>query len=185
MGLRNYTVDFITKHVGGCEALFGAKMMELGNQYIRSDLAKSTNCKTGKEYWGSMGCFHLSIDINRKNGAMVVDLREPIDPKFFELFDIVTNIGVSCCIQADRQKQCFSNIGRITKSQGRMIHVVPGPGSKWSGTVKYPETFFKVLAELNNYEIEEITTIDGEYGSLSAASLIKYGNGELVWPKSL
>ncbi|GAG04022.1 unnamed protein product, partial [marine sediment metagenome] len=73
MGFRPETLKFILDNT----TVFKMKMLELGNQRIRDNV--ETDYKTGKEYFGALGCYHLSIDINGEDGTMIYDLGEEIN----------------------------------------------------------------------------------------------------------
>src|SRR3989338_5277340 len=80
MGLQLEYINFIneTCALAGFQRATGLKMCELGNQQIRKSAARITKAKTGKEYFSSLGYDHTSIDRNGLDGALPLDLCEPI-----------------------------------------------------------------------------------------------------------
>jgi len=160
MGIRKEHLDFLIKNT----SLFKAKMLELGNQQMR-DFPKSA-----KEYFGSIGCYHLSIDRNGLDGSMVYDLGKEINI-FDNEFDIITNFGTSCYV--DDYNICYSNIHRMCKNDGIMIHILPFKGSKWVANHFVDEEFFLKLAKKFNYKIKDIKEMQGIHGKLLMVALIK------------
>jgi hypothetical protein len=172
MGLPKNTIEFIEKHV----AIYpGVTMCELGNQHMRGDIP-GCHHKTGKEYWGSQGVFHLSIDLNGKDGAMVLNLAEPLAAsmeKPLPEFDIVIDCGVLCFLDETDQKVVFENIHHLCTTGGYMIHILPPLYSKWSAKTYYEQSFFKRLAEVNDYAVLDNIFIEGQHDSLIAVALVK------------
>lgn len=138
MGLDKVKFDFIKKNIPSFNKL---TMMELGNQIVKSDLSKTQ--KTGKEFWNSLGCYHFSIDINGKDGAMNIDLSEPVT-YYDNFFDVVTNITVSNFIK--EYNICYDNIYRFCKEGGMTIHCLPIDGSKWNKTHSTNKKFYEEMA---------------------------------------
>lgn len=156
MGIRKEHLDFLIKNT----SLFKAKMLELGNQQMR-DYSKSA-----KEYFGSIGCYHLSMDKNGLDGSMVCDLGKEITI-FDNEFDIITNFGTSCCV--DNFETCYKNIYRMCKMDGIIIHVLPKKGSKWIANHYVDKDFFHKM----NLKIKDMQEMQGIYGPLIMAALIK------------
>ena len=129
----------------------GMKMCELGNQKLRKN-----KFKTGKEYFESKNIIHTSIDINGLDGALPIDLSEPIPyPKLLHKFDIVTNLGTS--EHVEDQYWCFWNIHNLCNIGGIMLHIVPRP-KYWRnhGYYKYEFEFFEELSKHNGYKLIEV-----------------------------
>lgn len=173
MGLPSNTLNFILDNI---HDIRGKRMLELGNQTIRSDV--ETNFKTGKEYFEALGVEHVSIDYSGKDGSLVLDLSKPIIG--IGTFDIITNCGTSCYV--DNVEECFRNMHRLCKKGGMIIHVLPEIGSKWSAEPKYDEKFAENLAGINGYEILKNYAIAGKHGKLRAIVFVKTLNNNFVWP---
>jgi len=165
MGLRAEIIKFILDNT----PVFKMKMLEFGNQRIRENV--ETEFETGKEYFGALGCYHLSIDFNGKDGAMIYDLRDKIS-NFNDEFDIVTNIAVTNYIK--KYEGCYDNIYRFCKYGGIMIHVLPEKGSKWSASHYGSTVFFNNLVQKYNFcKIKAIRKFEGDLGNLIMAAIIK------------
>jgi hypothetical protein len=146
-------------------------MYELGN--------KRTTKISYKTVFTGIGIDHFSIDINGEDGAVPLDLRDPIDlpPR-----DIVTNIGTSEHVM-DGQEMCFRNIHNL--SNRRMVHWVPyGQTMTTHGRYGYGLSFFEQLAVLNDYIIEKLYMLPyGPQGILkiACASFLKTSDAEFRW----
>jgi hypothetical protein len=66
------------------DPLVGTSMLELGD--------KQDAGRVYKPWFESLGFRHVSVDINGLNGALPLDLREPLN---LGTFDMVCNIGTS------------------------------------------------------------------------------------------
>jgi len=132
------------------------KLMELGNQWTRGYAGEQPFKPIAQ--W--LGFDHTSIDLNGKDGAMALNLGEPIGDYLLGQFDIVTNYGTtehvhnSGAIVFD-QWQVFKNIHDLLKPTGVIIHVIPNSiGAHW-GSCAYAEDFLSYLASSCNYELVE------------------------------
>lgn len=163
MGLRYQYLNFIEKGMILCVDPYKPRMVELGNQKIRQNaklvvLYRALDIpppKTGKAFYSSRGFDHVSIDINKKDGALPFDLSKPFTKEMLETlgkFDVLTNSGTSEHVLD--QYECFSNCHTITKENGIMVHIVPRTGS-WlkHGDFYYDFDFFVELAEANDYGV--------------------------------
>lgn len=125
------------------EPLVGTTMLELGN--------KSNVHGTYKSYFTSLGIHHTSVDINGMDGAIPLDLQEPL---MLGKFDMVTNFGTSEHVA--NQEPCWRNI--IEATGKLLVCVTPAPG----GWIKphgrwYPsQDFYVALAQLNGFKIERL-----------------------------
>jgi len=123
--------------------LVGTRMLELGN--------KVNGRGTYKAYFESLGIDHTSIDWNGQDGALKLDLRDPID---FEPFDMVTNMGTT--EHVSDQEAVWKNIHNLTKVGGFIASVTPLEGDWKNHGEYYPRfEFFKQFAK-NGYEIEHL-----------------------------
>lgn len=114
-------------------------MYELGN--------KANANGTYKAYFESLGIHHISIDLNGQDGALALDLTQPLQ---LEPFDMVTNFGTT--EHVEDQKPVFENIHLMATK--RMAHVVPMVGN-WKGHGQWyvKRDFFEELAAQNGYTI--------------------------------
>lgn len=125
------------------------KLLELGNQMI---LKGKDVAYVAKDYFGSKGVKHTSFDINSLNGAIAIDLSQPLPKNYFNQFDVVTNFGTTEHIED--QHQVFCNIHDACKVGGYMVHSLPEDGF-WIGHSPYhykPE-FPAVLSAMNDYSL--------------------------------
>jgi hypothetical protein len=135
---------------------YGKKMLELGCQVMRDRIRKSLKSKgTSRTYFKSIGIDCISVD---KKGCLFsrkIDLREDINNKYHDRFDIITNFGTTeHILPLEGQYQAFKNIHSCAKTGSIMIHFLPGIG-KYYGHCRtyYDYKFFESLAKLNNYDI--------------------------------
>jgi hypothetical protein len=142
----------------GTDDFRGLRIMELGNKKNPSGLYR--------DWYQERGGRYLCTDINGEDGAIPWDIREPM-PKDITMaipFDIVTNFGFTEHVQ-DRQFECWRNIHEMVHpAYGTLCCVTPAPGGwKRHGQPKgfpgrwYPHpVFYKKLAKLNGYEIDDL-----------------------------
>lgn len=153
----------------------------LGNLYF----ARGTECiqrkagtKVVHKYLEDGGIDVVSIDLNGKDGALPLDLQEPL-PSHIGTFDIIINAGTS--EHVDNQEMCFRNINNICRIDGLMFHMVPYIGS-WVKHCKihYDEPFFQKLAEKYHYSVVDIHVDDyvGRENKLIFACLRKEYDGD-------
>lgn len=134
----------------------GMKMLEFGNQLMRGEEPLSA-----KEYFTLLGVIHVSVDINGKDGALPLDLREPIKD-IGEPFDIVTNFGTTEHVVGD-QYIPFKNMHSMAKQGGILASIVPAIGFlKSHGNYRYTIDFFETLAQKNNYKIVQLREVYGK-----------------------
>lgn len=115
---------------------------ELGN--------KKTKGVPYSKFYERRGIEYTSIDLNGLDGALPLDLSQPIDlpPR-----PMVANIGTSEHVLD--QHAVFKNIHRL--SSFRMVHWVPMASfHPQHGFWGYPLDFFERLAQANAYEIEKL-----------------------------
>jgi hypothetical protein len=174
MGINVDTMDFFydSLYSMNIKNLNGVWLLELGNQGIRNPVKEKYKIKTGKskEYFLSLRCNHHSIDWNGLDGAIPLDLCEPIPiPKFIKGFDIITDFGDmehvrgGAVTQRDEwqpgegQWLAWQNIHDMGKAGCLYIHTLPMVGSfKNHGSYHYTFDFFNNLCKANNYKILEL-----------------------------
>lgn len=154
--------------------LKGLQMLELGNQLVKNEFmgrqyTPHVSAETGKEYYRSRGLEHTSIDLNGEDGALALDLSQPLPADIPRgKYDVITNAGTTEHIEPlASQYDCFKTIHDLTKLNGLMIHFVPGPKElKTSGYWKfhcnnyYPMEFFELLSRENGYRIVHQTLME-------------------------
>lgn len=151
MGMNNRTTKHFPKALEsmGKSSWQGVKMLEYGNQLYRG---KNAPFATAKEYFESLGVFHVSIDKNGKDGALPLDLRQPLCG-IGEPFDIVTNFGTTEHVKKE-QYQPFKTMHDMIRPGGLMFSVVPEIGFLAEhGNFHYTKKFFELLAATNCYGI--------------------------------
>lgn len=118
-------------------------MLELGN--------KTSGPYSYKAYFEALGIRHVSVDWNGRDGALALDLNQPID--LGERFCMVTNIGTT--EHVSNQASVWENIDRHIDLGGVLVSTTPEPGQwPWHG-FHYPhEAFFAAFAELNGYNLD-------------------------------
>jgi len=124
-------------------------MAELGNQKIKFLKQRIP----AKKYYQNLGIKeHVSIDLNKKNGAIAVDLDKPVPDALLDRFNMLTDYGT--LEHVNYQYQSFKNMHNMCKIDGIMLHALPPPGH-WIGHGRYyyPEEFFYGLAEQAEYNL--------------------------------
>lgn len=130
----------------------GLKWCELGNQRIDRKPARDVYLSRGVGH-------HIAIDLNGKDGAMPLDLDDPLPFVFRDQFDVVTNYGTS--EHVNNQYQVFANAHDACRPGGLMIHVVPRQ-KNWPGHCRYfySPDFFTELGDACRYEVLDIGLLD-------------------------
>jgi len=106
--------------------LAGLRMAELGNQQLRAAILG--NEFPTKRLFKALGAHHVSFDINGQDGALPLDLSQPLPTKYHAAFDLVTNFGTSEHIEAS-QYWCWRNVHDLCRPNGWMMHTIPEIGS--------------------------------------------------------
>jgi hypothetical protein len=127
--------------------LVGSTMLELGNKRNRHGTYKSV--------FTELGLAHTSVDLNGLDGALQLDLQQPLN---LGRFDMVTNFGTSEHVA--KQEPCWRNIIEATAQV--LVCVTPAPGA-WKNHGKwYPKPeFYAELAVLNGFRLARLYT-DGD-----------------------
>jgi hypothetical protein len=135
---------------------------ELGNQWTY-EYGKPVH--PAKQSYQAQGVQHTSIDINGRDGALKLNLENPIPSKLKGVFDVVTNYGTTEHI--NNQSAAFQNIDALCAVDGVMIHVLPlAMKGNYPNHCRYHYTaLFPVqLAELARYELVDSRLIaEGAY----------------------
>ena len=170
MGLRKEYTDFVKENA----VLYQKTLLELGNSVVRDPIAHN-NQTTGKNYFGSIGCLHISMALNGLDGAIVHDLCKPVKG-FDNFFDVVLNCGFS--VGVDKFDMCYQNIFNMCKTGGLMIHILPVVGSNWVANHYVNRKFFDTMAHNFGCTIEKFELIDGVHGQQVAVIMKKLTNEE-------
>lgn len=126
-----------------------ASMLELGNKRARGQ-------RSYKIAFQRLGIRHVSVDLNGHDGALKLDLRQPLN---LGTFDVVTNFGTS--EHVSDQAAVWRNMVEAVRLDGILVSHTPHSGWTNHG-IFYPTVSFYVdLAMLNGFAFErgpEITT---------------------------
>jgi hypothetical protein len=115
-----------------------------------------------KEWYEGMGIMYTAIDISGENGALPINLSEPITENLGQ-FDLVVDCGTSehCGIDGKHSPLAFYNAVKnkhdLLKGGGVMFNENPKTGN-WigHGFNYYSQEFYRKLATLVGYEILEL-----------------------------
>jgi len=156
MGIRK-PIEEYEKHVLSSLgwAYRGLKWCELGNQ-------RNYENRVAKEIYENYGVQHVSIDLNGKDGALPIDLGQPVPFIFINQFDVITNYGT--IEHVNDQFQAFKNMHEMCKEGGIMINVFPLMGN-WPKHCRYyySEKFVNGLANATGYCIFKYTILDESF----------------------
>jgi hypothetical protein len=133
------------------QPLIGGRMLELGDKLDSNVVYKPFFVKLGFE--------HVSIDLNGNNGALPLDLTQPLG---LGTFDMVTNIGTSEHVSEEDwagQVECWRNIVDALHVGSVLICDTPAPGGWRNHGRWYPHPkWYEELARLNGLEVERLGT---------------------------
>lgn len=160
MGLTHDSMVLLKKALSDNDFGFnGLRMCELGNQWLFLNPDSGIPHHTpSKGHFESLGVTHVSIDLNGDDGAIPLNLGEPLPEDFEVGFDVVTNFGTAEHVR-DSFYQCLKNIHDLCRVGGVMVHDIPHKDN-WPGHGFHyvtPESIVK-LAELAGYEIQHLDT---------------------------
>jgi hypothetical protein len=138
------------------QPLVGSSMLELGN---KRKAGPNGQPLIYKEFFERLGFRHVSVDTNGQDGALPLDLRQPIN---LGTFDMVTNIGTSEHVSEDApagQAACWRNICEAMHVGSVLVSITPLAGHWLKHGTWYPQPeFFRELARLNGMTAERIYT---------------------------
>src|SRR5580700_2983078 len=139
--------------------LSGKSIVELGDQefVLPGQLRHhGFEIRWSKNYYDLVGAAHVSIDWHGQNGALRLDMSQPVAGFLFNRFDVLTDFGFSEHVQ--NQYQNWKNIHDIVKPGGIMIHELPGqPMFPAHETCPWFTTdFFWGMAFRQNYKVVNI-----------------------------
>lgn len=161
--------------------LKGARICELGNQYIKIGLRPRGGRwrwpqDSGRGWLLSQGAKEvITIDLYEYGKDIFpLDLSKPIHI-WKNYFDLVTNCGTSEHIE--NQKICFQNIHNFCKVGGKMLHSVPRKDYT-EDNIGYDKRFFEMLSTKNDYQILLMEyPVDYYINTL----LVKTDDNDFVW----
>jgi len=137
--------------------LSGLRIAELGNQRVREDILGRGHEIPAKVLYELFGAHHVSFDRNGKDGALPVDLSQPIPEEHRGEFDLLINFGTSEHVVAGAvnvsprydpvlaQYWCWWNIDAMCAPGGRMLHQIPEVGA-WPRHGQFHYTMPRVMA---------------------------------------
>lgn len=103
-----------------------------------------------KLWFEQEGYRHVSVDLNGKNGALPLDLREPLG---LGVFDLVTNFGTT--EHVSEQMPVWRNIAEACGLY--FVGTTPTPGKYPGHGIWYPtHEFYRQFAKLNGFVVEAL-----------------------------
>lgn len=157
MGFVPLSQEFLLRHV---PSLNGIRMMELGNQqlYCHPGIPEGSSAKP---WFERQGVDHTSVDMNGKDGAVVVDLSQPIEnPAWNSSFDVVTDFGTTEHVGPKLWNlySCRENCHRWCRTGGVMVFMNPKTGH-WPkhGYHYFTMAHYHALAKACAYDVLEIS----------------------------
>lgn len=156
------------------QPLIGTRMLELGGKWC------SQASTTYKSVFEALGYEHVSVDWNGQHGALIRDLRKPLD---LGQFDMVTNFGTT--EHVSNQEGVWRNIHNACRVGGVYVGQTPyhdGRNWWWHGEWYPTEGFFESFAELNGWRIERMYTDRPEPNKNLYVRMVKQQDCEFIMP---
>lgn len=154
--------------------LVGSSMLELGN--------KKNGAATYKRFFTSQGFRHVSVDWNGQDGAIKLDLSEPLN---LGTFDMVSNIGTSEHV-GEGQEQCWRNILEAMHVGSVLVSTTPAPGNwQWHGWWYPTDEFYRQLADLNGLSLDRLEKVHEAPRQMWFARLTRVEDKPFVMPDGL
>jgi len=123
--------------------LSGLQIAELGNQRVREDILGKGHEIPAKVLYELFGAIHTSFDRNGRDGALPIDLGQPMPIEHCGAYDLVINFGTSEHVSS--QYWCWANIDLMCAPGGRMLHQIPEVGA-WPGHGQFHYTMSRIMA---------------------------------------
>jgi SAM-dependent methyltransferase len=155
-------------------------MLELGNKRNQQFANAGKSPYSYKHYFESLGMDHTSIDWNGLDGALKLDLREPLS---LPPFDMITNIGTT--EHVDNQEGVWRNIHNLCKVGGVIASWTPLEGDWWWHGVYYPRPEFFEQFKENGYEIEMLDVACEYPNRVIRARLKKIAHNDFWMPADM
>jgi len=133
----------------------GLRWCEFGNQGMYTK-------EVAKKVYENRGVEHTSMDLNGRNGSLIIDLGKPAPLNLVNYFDVVTNYGT--IEHVNNQYEAFKNAHDLCKVGGIMIHGFPLVGN-WMKHSRYlySEKFAQELGKTCGYSVVDYTIFDKGY----------------------
>jgi len=123
------------------------RMLELGNKKSHVPY---------KDFFEDLGFLHTSVDLNGLDGALKLDLEQPLE---LGVFEMVTNIGTS--EHVGNQQGVWRNIVEALDHEAVLCCVTPAPNNwRWHGRFYPTMEFYRALCDLNGLVLDRLH-IDG------------------------
>lgn len=175
MGIQANGMKLIHQVVDNFEGEYN--VMNWGNAYIRTGTQKwifdngkipvgttlpayaGNGSWASRDYFPLVGGNHKSIDMNGKEGSLVIDLRLAIEGDdehgVLDWADLIIDAGTSEHVAV--QYYNWKNLYDVCRVGGYMVHILPKVGY-WAGhcEFKYTSDFFTQLSDAMGYEIIEL-----------------------------
>jgi hypothetical protein len=151
--------------------LVGKSMLELGN--------KKNAPHTYKEFFVARGFRHVSVDLNGQNGALALDLMQPLA---LGQFDMISNIGTTEHVMS--QEPVWRNICEALHVGSVLVSTTPQPGDwQWHGFWHPTADFYRDLAALNGLSLDRLYVWGAEPRRMNFARLTRVERVPFVMPK--
>lgn len=163
MGVTNFSLTLIEKALNITEV---KTVIELGAQNLYT--AEHPGAPYASEWYEGKGIMYTCIDLNGENGALRINLGQPIPPtpigvsSVSLVADIVTDFGTSEHVGPGKHDpesfyNCWKNKHHLCRAGGIIISENPMTGN-WPGHgFNYVDKFFYLdLAKANGYEIIDL-----------------------------
>ena len=148
-------------------------VLELGNK-------RAVGQRSYKEAFERLGIHHISVDMNGQDGALKLDLRQPLN---LGMFDMVTNFGTS--EHVSEQEPVWRNMIEAVKLGGFLVSHTPLTGWRGHGMF-YPSVKFYIdLARFNGFEFErgpQISTAKPSGNTLCCVRMKRIYERDFVMP---
>ena len=146
----------------------GMSVAELGNILVYPDVFGHTF--PAKKFWERFGATHVSFDLNGRDGALPVDLGQPLAPKYTNQHDLVTNFGCAEHVETS-QYWCWRNIHNLCKRGGLMVNCGPEEGSwRIHCKIRYTVPWLEGLAEACGYDVRMLDRWENPIHPVPSAS---------------
>ncbi len=122
-----------------------ASVVEFGNQRYGG----TGSFKSVRDFYQSLQCQYLALDVNEEKDAIICDLNEPA--RLDRQFDLVTNNGTG--EHLFNQYMVFKNAHDLCHIGGWMLHILPMTPWLNHGFFNYNPILFRDLAAANHYEV--------------------------------
>lgn len=199
MGIDRITLDAVMSVVdeffGG---LSGCDMLELGNQYFTSEMSAQMGEKVVKKWMTGNGVNHVSLDLNGRDGALDVDVSDPLPDSLLDCFDIVTDFGVFPLLEPktpDARRQWMANMFGALRVGGVAMFSCSHTFRRGSHATRHwnlmTAALFESVVQLNGYDLihlgvtrnKEACKGCGAFDYINVRASIRKAHDNLfIWP---